>query len=66
MERRTDASRWCNLRVHGLTALGMLLLMEFGLACVLTQFAEGDGAGGWIAGFFAKFATVAGVIGAGF
>ncbi len=52
--------------VMGMVALGMLLLMEFALAGVLAQFAESDVAGGWIAGFFVKFATAAGVIGAGF
>jgi hypothetical protein len=45
----------------GLLAFGMLLVLEFAIA----PWANANAPGGWMHGFFAKFLTTAGVIGAG-
>lgn len=55
-----DASRGRRVMM-GMVALGMLLLLEFAISPVVNA----DTAGGWVRGFFAKFATTAGMIGAG-
>lgn len=55
-----DASRGRRVGM-GVIALAMLLLLEFAIA----PLANADAAGGWVRGFFAKFATTAGMIGAG-